>query len=1105
MEIIQDDQGFLEDVGYCAPPISADIRQYLHSSTIVGRQPKPAPIITHPDDDAFFDDSMFADESGEASFVIDDECVPDIPSDMDAYFSEAADAGVSDGSYRQHVELSVVEEAADDAPCLNDDFRKNLLDGLNGRQSDAVSLPVDAGPVMVLAGAGSGKTAVLTKRVAWLVSHGVSPKSILAVTFTNKAAREMEGRLRKLGIGQPQMGTFHQVGLRVIKMYPEIIGVRPGFSISDSHDSKQMWRNLFVVPDKDGVKSGELKFIKSDKELWSQYESEMFKIKDCGVRSSSGLKSCENDAIDPHTLGRILDAYEAERKRCNKVDFADMIAGSLLAIRENPAAQQWAAGISHVLIDEFQDTSDLQFDWATSILGQKNLRQNLFLVGDDCQCLVAGTPITMSSGLKLPIESVKVGDKVKTCLGKDRFSDSIVERVYMKKKDGYFVKITTESGKELISTQEHSHFADFIEDRTLSRVCEQKHHIVYLMKKGEWFRIGTTQIYSKHNPGNSMHGVRVRLNQEGGDCAWVLGHFKTEEDARIAEITYSLKYCIPTIVFNKRVSKKNKPNHSIIASDAAISKLFNQIDSKSGALQLLNNTGYFVDSPHFNTKCRNSGRRNISITICGDTRNAAYDNKCVMHRISVSGSDECDATRLSNAGYSVRVAKKNKGWRYETSFCSYSKVEEIAKDISGILDSLIVRKISTTHGSSLRMMPASCILPGMVMYNENGEYEIVKSIDRFTGKCFVYDIDVKNTHNFIANGIVTHNSIYAFRGAKVANIDKFITRYGARQVLLEQNYRCGSKILDAANSLIKNNKGGDRKKLWTENGAGEVLVRDFYRDNEEAEWIAADIRAVPGQDIAILLRTKAAMIPIARALREKQITHHVVGATDFFKTKEIRNALALLRLVVNPMDVISFARAAEIFDGVGKKAVLDAVKKADALGTPPLDVARESKKLMPVALLYEGCATDDPAQAVAIRLINDSGLMSQCGADGEENRLRNIKEFIEIAGQFKTVGVFMEEITLFAESAGDCEGVTLSTVHAAKGLEWDKVYLPAVCDGHLPMANNEDGGEEEERRLMYVAITRARTSLKVSFSRRRMVNGEIKDAKQSRFIAEMRG
>lgn len=734
MEIIQDDQGFLEDVGYCAPPISADIRQYLHSSTIVGRQPKPAPIITHPDDDAFFDDSMFADESGEASFVIDDECVPDIPSDMDAYFSEAADAGVSDGSYRQYVELSVVEEAADDAPCLNDDFRKNLLDGLNGRQSDAVSLPVDAGPVMVLAGAGSGKTAVLTKRVAWLVSHGVSPKSILAVTFTNKAAREMEGRLRKLGIGQPQMGTFHQVGLKVIKMCPEIIGIGPGFSISDSHDSKQMWRNLFVVPDKEGVKSGELKFIKSDKELWSQYESEMFKIKDCGVRSSSGLKSCENGAIDPHTLGRILDAYEAERKRCNKVDFADMIAGSLLAIRENPAAQQWAAGISHVLIDEFQDTSDLQFDWATSILGQKNLRQNLFLVGDDCQ------------------------------------------------------------------------------------------------------------------------------------------------------------------------------------------------------------------------------------------------------------------------------------------------------------------------------------------------------------------------------------SIYAFRGAKVANIDKFITRYGARQVLLEQNYRCGSKILDAANSLIKNNKGGDRKKLWTENGAGEVLVKDFYRDNEEAEWIAADIRVLPdGQDIAILLRTKAAMIPIARALREKQITHHVVGATDFFKTKEIRDALALLRLVVNPMDVISFARAAEIFDGVGKKAVLDAVKKADALGVPPIDVARESKKLMPVALLYEGCATDDPAQAVAIRLINDSGLMSQCSADGEENRLRNIKEFIEIAGQFKTVGVFMEEITLFAESAGDCEGVTLSTVHAAKGLEWDKVYLPAVCDGHLPMANNEDGGEEEERRLMYVAITRARTSLKVSFSRRRMVNGEIKDAKQSRFIAEMRG
>lgn len=738
MEVIQDDQDFLEDIGYCAPPLSVDIRQYFNSPAPnpANNQPTHALTSSHSDDGVLLDDGAFIDEYlGEVFSTIDDGCAPEIPPDIDAYFSECADACVNDGYSHPYADMPDVDTAIDDPNPLDDDFRKNLIDGLNERQSDAVTLPVDTGPVMVLAGAGSGKTAVLTKRVAWLVSHGVRPKSILAVTFTNKAAKEMKERLHKLGVGQPQMGTFHQIGLKIIKMCPEIIGVKGGFSISDDHDAKQMWRNLFVVPDKEGVKKDELKFLKSDKDLWSRYESAMFKAKDSGVRHSSGLKD-DRSGIDSHALGRILDVYETERKRCNKVDFADMIAGSLLAILGDPAAQRWAAGISHVLVDEFQDTSDLQFDWATSILGRKNLKQNLFLVGDDCQ------------------------------------------------------------------------------------------------------------------------------------------------------------------------------------------------------------------------------------------------------------------------------------------------------------------------------------------------------------------------------------SIYAFRGAKVANIDKFISGYDAHQVLLEQNYRCSSKILDAANSLIKNNKGGDRKRLWTENAAGEVIVEKFYRDNEEAAWIAANISSLAREredSVAVLLRTKAAMMPVARALREKQVVHHIVGATDFFKTKEVRDALALTRLVVNPMDTISFARAAEIFDGVGKKAVFEAVKKADALGVSPIDVARESKKLMPVALLYEGCFSDSPAQAIANRLICGSGLMAQCSKDGEEARLRNIQEFIEIAGQFETVELFMEEITLFAESSNDRDGVTLSTIHAAKGLEWDRVYLPAVCEGHLPMGNNEDGGEEEERRLMYVAITRARRSLKVSFSRSRMINGKIEDVRVSKFIREMRG
>lgn len=680
-------------------------------------------------------------------YVDEDGSVPELPSDIDAYFSESADARASDGAYQEYAASLPFEEDEGERGggwtsdgLTSPEFRKKLVDGLNSKQLDAISLPVDSGPVMVLAGAGSGKTSVLTKRIAWLVSHGVRPESILAVTFTNKAANEMKERLRLMGVGQPQMGTFHQIGLKIIKLCPDIVGVRKGFSITDDRDAEHMWRSLFVVPDKEGVKDGDLKFnSKNDKALWSAYETAMFKAKDAGVRSSGDLAFGPYrppGGIDAYELGRILDIYEAERKRCNKIDFADMIAGSLLAIRENPAAGQWASAITHVLVDEFQDTSPLQYEWAISILGQKNKKQNLFCVGDDNQ------------------------------------------------------------------------------------------------------------------------------------------------------------------------------------------------------------------------------------------------------------------------------------------------------------------------------------------------------------------------------------SIYAFRGAAVENIGRFVGEYDAATILLEQNYRCGSRILDVANSLIGHNINGARKKLWTENAAGEVFIRDFWRDDDEAKWIARDIHGLPEpkqRATAILFRTKAAMMPVARALRENGVVYHTVGAVDFFKTQEIRDAMSLMRLALNPSDVTSFARAAGIFPGVGKKTVQDAVKESMDSNTSPMDIVFGSKKLAPMAKVYDTINWNDTASDIMNFLITESGLMAQCSEPGEKVRLSNLKDFIGMAGQFESLEIFAEEVTLFADNAEEKSGVTLSTIHAAKGLEWDSVYLPAVCAGHLPMDNNVEGGLEEERRLMYVAITRARRSLKVSYPKSRMINGEIKDTGASRFIGEMQG
>jgi DNA helicase-2/ATP-dependent DNA helicase PcrA len=205
----------------------------------------------------------------------------------------------------------------------------------------------------------------------------------------------------------------------------------------------------------------------------------------------------------------------------------------------------------------------------------------------------------------------------------------------------------------------------------------------------------------------------------------------------------------------------------------------------------------------------------------------------------------------------------------------------------------------------------------MVMFDEAGRYDTVASVERVSLDSPVYDINVADTHNFVANGLVTHNSIYGFRGADIENILRFQDDFGdARVVKLEQNYRSTETILSAANAVIANNRGQIGKRLWSELGQGEqIQARALGDEHAEARYVVGEIQRLVDEgasraEIAVLYRTNAMSRVIEDNLVRSEIGYQVIGGTKFYERAEIKDAIAYLTLLANPYDVVSFTRVA---------------------------------------------------------------------------------------------------------------------------------------------------------------------------------------------------
>ncbi|OYX59281.1 MAG: DNA helicase II [Comamonadaceae bacterium 32-67-11] len=409
-------------------------------------------------------------------------------------------------------------------------------------------------------------------------------------------------------------------------------------------------------------------------------------------------------------------------------------------------------------------------------------------------------------------------------------------------------------------------------------------------------------------------------------------------------------------------------------------------------------------------------------------------------------------------------------------------------------------------------------------------------------------------------------SIYAFRGARVGNMADFVREFGVRQqIKLEQNYRSQAHILEAANRLIEHNQGRLGKNLRTDQGCGEPLrVYEAPSDYAEANWVVDEVRQLIGRDglpaheVALLYRSNAQSRVLETALFNAGLPYRVYGGLRFFERAEIKHALAYLRLIDNPHDDTSLLRVVNFPPrGIGARSI-EALQAAaasagcslhDAVSAVPGKAGSHLAAFVALLDVLREGSQGQPLRQIVVLVLQHSGLLAHYRAerDGSE-RVENLEELLNAAESFvlqqgfgrDTVALPLDETAAaearaaasdsgFEEPSGETlsplqaflshaaleagdnqaqsgqDAVQLMTVHAAKGLEFDAVFITGLEEGLFPHDNSSASPQalEEERRLMYVAITRARQRLYLSHAQTRMLHGQTRYHPRSRFVDEL--
>ncbi len=879
--------------------------------------------------------------------------------------------------------------------------------GLNPEQRRAVT--TTEGPLLIQAGAGSGKTKVLTHRIAYLIGqHKATSYNILAVTFTNKAAKEMRQRVAKLLAQSPDnrsfmpyMGTFHAICVRLLRQEAEYIGLPRSFVIFDEDD-----RRTAIKQASKQLKLDEKAFPpRLLSSLISSAKNDLVGPTDYAAHASS---PAERAAAD------VYPAYQKILKDASALDFDDLISKTVYLLQTKKAVRaKWQQQFRYILIDEYQDTNAAQYKLIRLLVGEQ---RNIMVVGDDWQCLPAGSLVKVpdntgvSTGTKA-IEKICPGDTVVAAAGYGSTAPMEVKQVRTFDFKADLVKITTEQGRVLLTT-----------------------------------------------PNHLLFGRRDKLT-----------HFLPQATTR-----------------------------------------------------------------------GSASRLNINLVLFGDRR-SGNSNKIAPSRLSVNTTNYDDLKAFVEQKYTVRHGKSGT-FRVELQSKSFGNIEERAAAVlaSDQLKNAVVNRYSFMTDQKFMFVPAANVHKNMTLaVYDKGQVasDVVASVEKVNYNGKVYDLDIDQVHNYVANDVVVHNSVYGWRGANYRNILNFAKDFsGCQTIKLEQNYRSTKSILDAAHAVITKNKQRSDKRLWTKQSDGTpVQIAQVHSERAEGEAIVSRIRRGVDsglrnyRDYAVLYRTNAQSRSLEESMVRYGIPYRIVGGVRFYDRKEIKDILAYIRLIFQPNDRVSFERIINVpTRGLGATSVqkfltwqagqgLDLTQALAQVEDYPGLTPRARKSLAElndILLSLRRVAEEATVSGLVdslLRRLDYLAFLNDGSVQGE-SRKENVQELLSVTSEYDNIGLegFLEEVALLSDlDSADISGdtVTLMTLHAAKGLEFPVVFMVGLEESIFPhsRALYDPSEMEEERRLCYVGMTRAREELYMVYASSRVLYGGIQHNAPSRFLAEIDG
>ena len=485
-----------------------------------------------------------------------------------------------------------------------------------------------------------------------------------------------------------------------------------------------------------------------------------------------------------------------------------------------------------------------------------------------------------------------------------------------------------------------------------------------------------------------------------------------------------------------------------------------------------------------------------------------YNAKNIRNKISSAKNELIDVNSFSNLEYDKKIV---------TIYEKY--VEKLKLNNSVDFDDLLILpiKLFRSHKEILNN------------YQEKYKYILIDEYQD-TNQC-QYILSKLLSNKYLNIFVVGDNdqAIYAFRGANYKNILNFEKDYpDCKTILLEENYRSTKTILNAANSVIKNNKQRKDKNLWSNNDEGELI--NYVKTNsekEEASYVATTIKELISKgtdpmEIAVLYRTNAQSRVMEEEMLKNNIPYKIVGSFYFYNRKEIKDLLCYLRLINNPKDDVSLLRVINVPKRkIGQKTIDNLTNVATINGTSLFEAITDGKEAVfkdLILKLQEQCENLSLTEMVDL-VLEKSGLKQELENEktlDSEIRLENLKEFKSITKNYEeengviSLDEFLNEITIVSDMSEHQDSnnkVSLMTVHSVKGLEYDNVFVIGMEEGIFPHYNSINEGTnsaiEEERRLCYVAITRAKKRLWLLNAKKRMLFGNMQLNPPSRFMEEI--